>query len=194
MTEQYNFDFGVIFTISPGALSHVKLRKMGYLSFLLKKKFYLHLGLSLILTFILVLLVLTWFMVSMQLTAVLYGMSGQLAAVFGNAQDWLTFLLSIRWPMVAAFLTTGTIAAIAAFVLSVVAIPMLTEEEEMDVITAMVTSWHAVKANGDAMLVWAMIIGFLTALAVAPLFLGLIVVFPLLGYASWHAYQDLIEH
>jgi len=143
---------------------------------------------------ILVLLMLTWFMVSMQLTAVLYGMSGQLVAIYGNAQDWLTFLLSIRWPMVAAFLTTGTLAAIVAFVLSVVAIPMLTEEEEMDVITAMVTSWHAVKTNGDAMLVWAMIIGFLTALAVAPLFLGLIVVFPLLGYASWHAYQDLIEH
>jgi uncharacterized membrane protein len=143
---------------------------------------------------ILVLVMLTWFMLSMQLSAVLYGMSGELAAVFGNAQDWVTFLLSIRWPMVAAFLTTGTIAAIVAFVLSVVSIPMLTEKEDMDVITAMVASWHAVKKNGDAMLVWAMIIGFLTALAVAPLFLGLIVVFPLLGYASWHAYQDLIEH
>jgi len=143
---------------------------------------------------ILVLVMLSWFMLSMQLSAVLYGMSSELSSVFGNAQDWFAFLLSIRWPMVAAFLTTGTIAAIVAFVLSVVSIPMLTAEEDMDVITAVVVSWQAVKQNGDAMLVWAMLIGFLTALAVAPLFLGLIVVFPLLGYASWHAYQDLIEH
>lgn len=143
---------------------------------------------------ILVLLMLSWFMLSMQLSAVLYGMSSELAAIFGNAQDWFNFLLSIRWPMVAAFLTTGTLAAVVAFIVSVVSIPMLTAEEDMDVISAIVTSWHAVKANGDAMLVWAMLIGFLTALAVAPLFLGLIVIFPLLGYASWHAYQDLIEH
>lgn len=143
---------------------------------------------------ILVLVLLTWFMLSMQLTAVLYGMSSELAAVYGSAEDWVTFLLSIRWPMVAAFLTTGTLAAIVVFILSVVSIPMLTEEEDLDVITAMVISWHAVKKNSDAMLVWAMIIGFLTALSVAPLFLGLTVVFPLLGYASWHAYQDLIEH
>jgi len=143
---------------------------------------------------ILVLVMLSWFMVSMQLTAVLYGMTSELSSVFGNAQDWYAFLLSIRWPMVAAFLTTGTFAAIAAFVLSVVSLPMLTAEEDMDVITAVVTSWQAVKQNADAMLVWAMLIGFLTALAVAPLFLGLIVVFPVLGYASWHAYQDLIEH
>jgi len=143
---------------------------------------------------VLVLVLLTWFMLSMQLTAVLYGMSSELASVYGSAQDWVTFLLSIRWPMVAAFLTTGTIAAIVVFVLSVISIPMLTDEEELDVITAMVTSWQTVKKNSDAMLVWAIIIGFLTALAIAPLFLGLIVVFPLLGYASWHAYQDLIEH
>jgi uncharacterized membrane protein len=43
------------------------------------------------------------------------------------------------------------------------------------------------------MLVWAAIIGVLTVVGVLTAFIGLAVLFPLLGHATWHAYRDLVE-
>jgi uncharacterized membrane protein len=43
------------------------------------------------------------------------------------------------------------------------------------------------------MLLWAALIATLTAVGFATLMLGLIVIFPWLAYASWHAYRDLVE-
>lgn len=143
---------------------------------------------------ILVLMMLTWFMLSMQMTAVLYGISGGLGEVFGNVEGWQAFALSIRWPIVAAFGLVGAVAVVVAYLLTAVAVPMLTDKEDMDVITAMVTSVRTVRQNAAAMTLWAALIALFTGVAVIPLFLGLIVVFPLLAYASWHAYRELIEH
>lgn len=143
---------------------------------------------------VLVLMMLTWFMLSMQTTAVLYGISGELGAIFGAPADWQSFALSIQWPVAAAFGVIGALAVAVAYLLTVVAVPMLTEEEDMDLITAMVTSVRTVGRNPAAMILWAALIAIFTGVAVLPMFLGLIVVFPLLAYASWHAYRDLIEH
>ncbi|MCW8957878.1 MAG: DUF2189 domain-containing protein [Gammaproteobacteria bacterium] len=143
---------------------------------------------------VLMLLMLAWLMLSMQLAAVLYGVSGELGQVFGTAETWQSFAFSIQWPLLAAFALVGAVAVVVAFLLTVVAVPMLTDKEDMDAITAMVCSVRAVRRNPGTMALWAGLIALFSAVAVAPLFLGLIVVFPLLAYASWHAYQDLIEH
>lgn len=143
---------------------------------------------------ILVLMMLTWFMMSMQLLAVVYGFSGQLDVLFADVGTWQSFILSIEWPMVIAFGLTGALVVAVTYMLTVVAIPMLTDKEDMDVITAMVSSVRTVKKNPATMLLWAGLIALFTGVAVIPLFLGLIVAFPLLAYASWHAYRDLIEH
>ncbi|MGM0593549.1 MAG: DUF2189 domain-containing protein [Pseudomonadota bacterium] len=143
---------------------------------------------------IMMLLMMTWFMLSMQLTAVLYGASGTLGSVFAGSETWLDFALSLQWPLVVAFSLVGAVTVIVAYLLAVVAVPMLTDKEDMDVITAMVTSVKTVRRNPAAMALWAVLVALFTGVAVAPLFLGLIVVFPLLAYASWHAYRDLIEH
>lgn len=143
---------------------------------------------------ILVLLMMVWFMLSMQTTAVLYRLAGDAGAVFGAAAGWQDFAFSLQWPLWLSFTLIGVVAVAVAYLIAVVAAPMLTDKEDMDVITAMVISVKTVRRNPAAMILWAVLIVLFTSVAVMPLFLGLIVVFPLLAYASWHAYLDLIEH
>lgn len=143
---------------------------------------------------VMLLMLLTWFMLSAQTTAMVYGITGDVGPIIGSAADWQSFALSITWPMVVSFGLIGFLAVAVTYVMAVVSVPMLTDREDMDLITAIVTSAHTVQRNPAALTLWAGLIAAFTAVAVAPLFLGLIVVFPLLAYASWHAYQDLIEH
>jgi uncharacterized membrane protein len=93
--------------------------------------------------------------------------------------------------LVAAFIGAGALIAAAVFALSVVSAPLL-YHRPVDVITAMLTSLRCCTCNPGAMLVWAALIACLTALGFATLMLGLVIVFPWLGHASWHAYRDLV--
>jgi len=91
-------------------------------------------------------------------------------------------------------LMTGTVAGLAfaavAFAISAIAAPMVFDRK-VDVVTAMLTSVRAVRENLPAMALWAALIAGITALGFALLFAGLIVAFPLIGHASWHAYKEL---
>ena len=86
----------------------------------------------------------------------------------------------------------GSIFALIIFSASAFSLPMIMDRS-VDMVTAVVTSIHAVLRNKLAMVVWIGIIvssvcvGFLTA------FLGLGVLIPLLGYATWHAYEETID-
>jgi len=86
----------------------------------------------------------------------------------------------------------GALLAGLVFAASVVAMPLMLDRDT-DLITAVLTSVQAVAANPVAMALWATIIMLLTALAMGTLFLGLIIVIPVLGHASWHAYVDLVD-
>lgn len=85
----------------------------------------------------------------------------------------------------------GGVLALLCFSISVVSVPMLMARD-VDAVTAVLTSIEAVKRNFWPMMIWGWIIAFLTAFGIATLFVGLIVVFPLLGHATWHAYRDLV--
>jgi len=89
------------------------------------------------------------------------------------------------------YMTTGAVLAVVAFTLSALAAPMIFDGA--DTKTAIATSIRAVIANPVAMAVWAIIIAVLTALGFATFMIGLVVVLPLLGHATWHAYRDLIH-
>ncbi len=69
-----------------------------------------------------------------------------------------------------------------------ISLPLLLDRE-IDFITAMITSWQLVAANPGPMLAWALLIAVLVVLALIPAFLGLFVVMPVLGHASWHLYR-----
>lgn len=84
----------------------------------------------------------------------------------------------------------GGLFAAFGFAISVFSLPMLLEER-MDALTAMGTSMAMVWNNLPVMLTWGAIILGLLVLALLPGLLGLVLVFPLLGHATWHAYRAI---
>jgi uncharacterized membrane protein len=103
-----------------------------------------------------------------------------------------TLLLTVEGVML---LVVGTVvgASLAALVFAICAVsaPMLTDRP-VGATTAIHTSVRAVMLNWKPMALWAtLIVGFL-ALGIMTLFAGLVVVFPLIGHATWHAYRDMV--
>lgn len=96
----------------------------------------------------------------------------------------------LGWAMLVVGGLVGGLFAAFAFAISAVSIPMLLEERS-DALTAMGTSMALVWNNLPVMLVWGAIVAGLTLVGLAPGMLGLIVVFPLLGHGTWHAYKAI---
>jgi len=86
----------------------------------------------------------------------------------------------------------GSVFALLTFMFSAFSLPMICDRDA-DAITAIVTSVNAVLRNRGAMAVWVLIIVGLTGIGFATALLGLAVVIPLLGYATWHAYRETID-
>jgi len=107
----------------------------------------------------------------------------QFIAVVLTTNTGLLFLLAGN--MIGAFL------AAVLFSLTVVSFPLLLDRE-VDCVTAMVTSVRAVVRSPVPLLGWAAMIVVLLVLAALPFFLGLIVVLPVLGHATWHLYRRII--
>ena len=93
------------------------------------------------------------------------------------------------------FLVIGTgfgfVLAAASFAISAVSIPMLVDRE-VSALEAITVSIQAVLENWRPMALWAGLIVLFTGLALVPFYLGLVLVFPLVGHATWHAYRDLV--
>jgi uncharacterized membrane protein len=110
-----------------------------------------------------------------------------------SIESYTGLLTSSGDPVVAAyFFTIGFVLAAAVFVIGAVSIPMILDRN-CNPITAIGTSARTVAKNGPAMLVWASIILIMTGAGVATLFIGMVVLFPVLGYATWHSYRTLIR-
>lgn len=91
-----------------------------------------------------------------------------------------------------AWLALGAVGAAPVFASSVVSMPMLLDRR-VTVMQAVLTSWNTVLANPVALALWAALIMALTVLGLVTVFVGLVVVVPWLGHASWHAYRDLVD-
>jgi uncharacterized membrane protein len=102
------------------------------------------------------------------------------------------FLSGDYVPFLIAYFGIGAIVAVAVFTVSVVSLPLMVDRD-IDVITAIITSMQCCLRNPAPMLVWALVIVALTVIGFATAMLGFVVIFPLLGHATWHAYRDLIE-
>jgi uncharacterized membrane protein len=73
-----------------------------------------------------------------------------------------------------------------------VAVPLIIDRNA-SAMDAIVASIKATLLNLPAMIVWSALIVALTALGFVTLLVGMVVVAPLLGHATWHAYRDLIR-
>jgi uncharacterized membrane protein len=102
----------------------------------------------------------------------------------------MIFTTWFGWSLLITGTFVGGLFAAFAFAVSVFAVPMMLEERT-DALTAMGISMMLVWNNLEVMLVWAAIVVALFAVSVLSGFLGLIVIFPLLGHATWHSYRAI---
>lgn len=98
-------------------------------------------------------------------------------------QDNSIFLL---WTVLA-----GLVAAVT-FAFTVVSVPLLVDRE-VAMPLALNTSARAVAENPVPMLVWALFILVATGFSIATLMIGFVILYPVMGHASWHVYRDLVD-
>jgi uncharacterized membrane protein len=104
--------------------------------------------------------------------------------VFGTSEGWL---------LIAAGVGAGFLFALVTFTISVVAFPLLLDRNP-GVPIAVATSIRAVLANPGTMALWGLTVAAMLALGTLAGFIGLIVVLPVLGHATWHLYRAVVEH
>jgi uncharacterized membrane protein len=113
-------------------------------------------------------------------------------ATMTNVSSSLAVFLTPEGLTMLAFGTAvGAVFATLLFSLTVVSLPMLMDRE-VDFVTAMLTSFALVRENPAVMLGWGLLIATCLFVAMLPGFLGLFLVLPLFGHASWHLYRRAI--
>ncbi|WP_298830367.1 DUF2189 domain-containing protein [uncultured Piscinibacter sp.] len=114
------------------------------------------------------------------------------AVSFDGMPDFKGSLAALLDPenvgFIVAYLAVGAIFAGLIFAISVVSIPMILDRS-VDAVSAGLTSLRLCLTQPWVMLIWGALITLLVVLAMLPGFLGLLVVGPVLGHASWHAYR-----
>lgn len=91
------------------------------------------------------------------------------------------------------FMLLASLVSLFVFSVSVITIPLMLKDEKIGAISAMILSFEVVMENKAVMAVWALVIGALLTVGFVTLGGGMLLIMPLLGYASWHAFNDLIE-
>lgn len=117
------------------------------------------------------------------------------ALSFDGMPDFKGSILRLLDPrnvgFIVAYVAVGGIFASVIFAVSVVSIPMILDRQT-DAITAALTSIRLVLGQPLVMIVWGALIAGLVGVAMLPGFLGLLVVGPVLGHATWHAYRAAV--
>ncbi|MGY0193782.1 DUF2189 domain-containing protein [Leptothrix sp. BB-4] len=118
------------------------------------------------------------------------------AVSFDGMPDFKGSLLALLNPenieFIVAYIGVGALFAGLIFAVSVVSIPMMLDRR-VDAITAGLTSLRLVLTQPGVMLWWGALLVLLVVIALLPWFLGLLVIGPVLGHASWHAYRGAVE-
>jgi uncharacterized membrane protein len=91
------------------------------------------------------------------------------------------------------FSIAAAVLGALVFCISVVTIPLLLKDKNIGVIEAMMISWQVSMENKSVMFFWGLIIVTLLAVGVFSLGFFMVLIMPLLGYASWHAFRDLVD-
>jgi uncharacterized membrane protein len=111
------------------------------------------------------------------------------ASIAGFARDVLT--TERGWALIAIGFGVGFLFAVVSLSISIVSFPLLIDRE-VRLATAVRTSVSAVMANPAGMALWGLVVAAGLVLGSAPIFLGLIVVMPVLGHATWHLYRKVV--
>jgi uncharacterized membrane protein len=133
---------------------------------------------------IIIMVFLFWLFLAHMIFALFLGLS----TMTNVSSSYGVFLTPNGLAMLAVGTVVGGVFALLLYMITVIALPLLLERE-VDFVTAMITSFQTVTANPVPMLAWAALIAALTFAAMVPGFLGLFIVLPLLGHATWHLYR-----
>ncbi len=117
------------------------------------------------------------------------------AVSFDGMPDFKGSLLGLLAPenlgFIAAWVALGAVFAGLIYAVSVISIPMILHRQT-DAVTAGLTSMRLVFTQTGVLLAWGALIALLVGLALVPWFAGLLVVGPVIGHASWHAYRAAV--
>ncbi len=102
------------------------------------------------------------------------------------------FTTPAGWTLIVVGIGVGFLFALLVLVISVVSFPLMLDRD-VGLDTAIATSFRAVRANPGPSAAWGLIVAAALAVGSIPLFIGLIVVLPVLGHATWHLYRKLVE-
>ena len=137
---------------------------------------------------VIIVVFLFWFFLAHMIFALFLGLS----TMTNVSSSYEIYLTGKGIQMLVMGTAVGAAFALLLYMITVISLPLLLDRE-VDFVTAMITSFQAVQNNFVVMLIWAALISGLTFLAMIPGFLGLLIVLPLLGHATWHLYS-LMQH
>jgi uncharacterized membrane protein len=101
------------------------------------------------------------------------------------------FTTSAGWTMIVVGIGVGFLFALLALAVSVVSFPLLLDRN-VGIGSAVSTSMRAVATNPGVMALWGLIVACGLVLGSLPFFVGLVVVLPVLGHATWHLYRSVV--
>ena len=101
------------------------------------------------------------------------------------------FTTRAGWTLIIVGNGVGLLFAILVLTISVVSFPLLLDRD-VGAAVALLTSIRAVIRNPLTMIVWGLIVGALLLVGSLPFFLGLTVILPVLGHATWHLYRKVV--
>ncbi len=102
------------------------------------------------------------------------------------------FTTGAGWAMLVLGMAVGFCFALAVLATGAMSFPLLLDRS-VGVPTALATSWKVFLANPRVMLTWGFVVAALLVVGSIPFFLGLIIVFPVLGHATWHLYRKAVR-
>lgn len=104
----------------------------------------------------------------------------------------IVFSTTNGWVFLAIGHVVGAILSMILFCTTVVSIPLLMERD-VDIVTAMITSFKVVIASPVVMIGWGVFVTLAVIAGTLPMFLGLVIVLPILGHATWHLYKRAVK-
>jgi len=137
---------------------------------------------------IIIMVFLFWFFLAHMIFALFMGLS----TMTNVSSSFEVYFTPQGFSMLAVGTGVGACFALLLYGITVISLPLLLDRE-VDFVTAMLTSLNVVIENPVPMLAWAALVAGLTFVALLPAFLGLFVVLPLLGHATWHLYRLVCE-
>ena len=140
-----------------------------------------------IFTAMMMLIMLAWIRFSTLMVALFFGQLSPGFEAFANALN-----SADGWTFLGVLFASGGVFAFIVYAASALTMPIIVDKKA-EMIPALITSFKAVFEQPGVMLLWAALIAGLTFLGMATMFIGLVFIFPLLGYATWHSYRDLIK-